>query len=111
MGWIIFAVYLVCGILFHIFYKIEKTTPKDSKEHKIAKIVIDCIIAILCLGLLILALYAIGWIWYFFCGSFLLFEDQPFWDKVACGFISLVLLGFVVGFIMVCCGWDPDDRH
>lgn len=111
MGWIIFAAYLVCGILYHIFNQVEESAPEGSTEKKIAKVVMYCIMGLIGLGVLVLVLYAIGWIWYFFCGGFLVFEDQPFWDKVVCGFISLILLGFLFGFVMVCFGWDPDNRR
>ena len=111
MGWIIFAAYLVCGILYHIFNQVEESAPEGSAEKKIAKIVMYCAIGIIGLGLLILILYVIGWVWYFFCGGFLVFEDCPFWDKVIYGLISLVLLGFFFGFVMVCFGWDPDNRR
>ena len=94
MGWIIFAAYLVCGILYHIFNQVEKSAPEGSTEKKIAKIVMYCIMGLIGLGVLVLVLYAIGWIWYFFCG----------------GFMSLILLGFLFGIVMVCFGWDPDNR-
>lgn len=111
MGWIIFAVYLVCGILYHVFNLVEESAPEGSAEKKIAKTVTYCMIGIIGLGLLVLVLYAIGWIWYFFCGGFLIFEDQSFWDKVLCGLMSLVFLGFLLGFVLVCLGWDPDSRR
>lgn len=111
MGWIIFAAYLVCGILYHIFNQVKKSAPKGSTEKKIAKIVMYCIIGLIGLGVLVLVLYAIGWIWYFFCGGFLVFEDQPFWNKVVYGFMSLIPLGFLFGFVMICFGWDPDNRR
>lgn len=111
MGWIIFVGYLFCGVMYHIFYQIEKSSTKGSKEQKIATIVMYCFAGLIGLGLIILAMYAIGWIWYFFCGGFLIFEDQPFWDKVVYGLMSLVFLGFIFGFIAVCCGWDPDSRR
>ena len=111
MGWIIFAAYLICGILYHIFNQVEKSAPEGSIEKKIAKIVMYFIMGLIGLGFLVLVLYAIGWIWYFFCGGFLVFEDQPFWDKVVCGLMSLVFLGFLFGFVMVCFGWDPDNRR
>jgi len=99
MGWIIFVGYLFCGVMCNIFYQIEKSSTKGSKEQKIATIVMYCFAGLIGLGLLILAMYAIGWIWYFFCG------------EVVCGLMSLVFLGFIFGFIAVCCGWDPDSRR
>lgn len=111
MGWIIFVGYLFCVVMYNIFYQIEKSSTKGSKEQKTATIVMYCFAGLIGLGFLILAMYVIGWIWYFFCGGFLIFEDQPFWDKVVYGLMSLVFLGFIFGFIAVCCGWDPDSRR
>lgn len=111
MGWIIFVGYLFCAVMFNIFYQIEKSSTKGSKEQKSATIVMYCFAGLIGLGLIILAMYVIGWIWYFFCGGFLIFEDQPFWDKVVYGLMSLVFLGLIFGFIAVCCGWDPDSRR
>lgn len=111
MGWLIFAAYLFCGIMYHLFNQAEQSAPEGSLEKKIAKIAMHSLMCIICLGVAILALYAIGWIWYFFCGGFLIFEDQPFWDKVVYGLMSLILLGLLFGFVLVCLGWDPDNRR
>lgn len=46
MGWIIFAAYLVCGILYHIFNQVEKSAPEGSTEKKIAKVVMYCIMVL-----------------------------------------------------------------
>ena len=93
MGWLIFAAYLFCGIMYHLFNQIEKSAPEGSLEKKIAKTVMYSVMGIVGLGVMILALYAIGWIWYFFCGGFLIF------------FV------FFFGFVLVCLGWDPDNRR
>lgn len=111
MGWLIFVAYLFCGIMCHLFNQAEQSAPEGSLEKKIAKIAMHSLIGIIGLGVVILALYAIGWIWYFFCGGFLIFEDQPFWDKVVYGLMSLILLGLLLGFVLVCLGWDPDNRR
>lgn len=108
MGWIIFLCYLIYGVVINLFIQLEKNAPEGSAERKRAKIIVQCLMWIGISSLGIFFLYCLGWIWYFFCGGFLLFEDQPFWDKVVCGLISLILFGFFIGFIMICCGWDPD---
>lgn len=108
MGWIIFLCYLIYGVVINLFIQLEKNAPEGSAERKRAKIIVQCLMWIGISGLGIFFLYCLGWIWYFFCGGFLLFEDQPFWDKVVCGLISLIPFGFFIGFIMICCGWDPD---
>lgn len=111
MGWLIFAAYLFCGIMCHLFNQTEQSAPEGSLEKKIAKIGMYSVMGIIGLGVVILVLYAIGWIWYFFCGGFLIFEDQPLWDKVVYGLMSLILLGLLFGFVLVCLGWDPDNRR
>lgn len=108
MGWIIFVCYLIYGVVVNLFIHLEKNAPEGSAERKRAKIIVQCLMWIGIGSLGIFFLYCLGWIWYFFCGGFLLFEDQPFWDKVVCGLISLIPFGFFIGFIMICCGWDPD---
>lgn len=108
MGWIIFVCYLIYGVVVNLFIHLEKNAPEGSAERKRAEIIVQCLMWIGIGSLGIFFLYCLGWIWYFFCGGFLLFEDQPFWDKVVCGLISLIPFGFFIGFIMICCGWDPD---
>ena len=111
MGWLIFIAYLFCGSMFHLFDKVEETLEPGSKGRKIARVIKIGAISIIGLGLVILILYIIGLIWYFFCCGFLIFEDQPFWDKVVCGLMSVVFLGFILGFIAICFGWDPNGRR
>ena len=108
MGWIIFVCYLIYGVVVNLFIHLEKNAPEGSAERKRAKIIVQCLMWIGIGSLGIFFLYCLGWIRYFFCGGFLLFEDQPFWDKVVCGLISLIPFGFFIGFIMICCGWEPD---
>ena len=110
MGWIVFAGWLILSGLVQLFISIEKNAPENSIEKRNANIAVICCAVILGIGLLILILYGLGWIWYYFCSGFLIFEDQPFWDKVVCGLISLIPLGFLIGFIMICFGWDPERR-
>lgn len=107
MGWIIFVGYLFYGALTNLFIHLEKSAPEGSSEKKNLSRVVNGLMCIGIISLAIFLLYCIGWIWYF-CGGFLVFEDQPFWDKVICGLISLIPLGFLFGFVMVCFGWDPD---
>lgn len=110
MGWTIFFIWLTLGFIVNIAMSTEKYAEYGSKEQKIASKVVSCCMWIGIIGLLIFILYILGWVWYF-CGGFLVFEDQPFWDKVICGLISLIPLGFFLGFIAICFGWDPDVRR
>lgn len=108
MGWMIFFFWIFLGVIINIASLIKKGSPEGSLDRKIASVTITICMWIGIIGLAILLLYCIGWIWYYFCGGFLLFEDQPFWDKVVCGLITLIPFGFFLGIIMICCGWDPD---
>lgn len=108
MGWLIFIAYLIYGALTSLFINLEKSAPEGSSEKKNLSRAVNVLACIGIISLAIFLLYCVGWIWYFFCGGFLVFEDQPFWDKVICGFISLIPLGLLLGFVMVCFGWDPD---
>lgn len=106
--WIFLVIWFVCAIMYHIFNAAEEENPEGSKTRKACCITKWTFVGILGLSLVCLILYVLGWIWYFFCGGFLLFEDQPFLDKVFCGFLSVALLILVFGGIAVICGWDPE---
>ena len=54
MGWLIFAAYLFCGIMYHLFNQIEKSAPEGSLEKKIAKTVMYSVMGIVGLGVIIL---------------------------------------------------------
>ena len=132
MGWIIFIIYLFFGAFVNCARKHEsdlideletakleiaklesndKKKVKDIKRRlKKASLVVNISMYIGVASLGIFLLYGIGWIWYFFCGGFLVFEDCTFWDKVVYGLISLLPLGFVIGFIAICFGWDPSKK-
>ena len=110
MGWIIFIIYLVCGAFFNLFYKLSEKHPKGSKEKKMCSIIAYVFLGVIVLMVACLIFYAIGWVWYYFCGGFLIFEDQSFLDKVFCGFLSIVLLTFVFGFIAILMGWNPKQE-
>lgn len=127
MGWIIFICYLIYGLFINIMFMNKRaagdslqqaiSSGADSKEIeklrkwcKRASLIVDGMMWIGIISLAIFLLYGLGWVWYYFCSGFLIFEDQPFWDKVICGLISLIPLGFLIGFIMICFGWDPDRR-
>lgn len=106
MGWIIFGVWVVLAIVANLFFALEKNAEAE-KEKNHAKIGLSIVmwtgIGLLSIG----ALFAVGWIWYYICGGYLLqCEDSFFW-KAIWGLATLVPLGFVIGFIAICFGWDP----
>lgn len=110
MGWIIFFIWMLLGVVINIANLIKRGSQKGSLDWRVASMTIKICMWISIIGLAILLLYGLGWIWYYFCGGFLLFEDQPFWDKVICGIITLLPLGFFIGIVRICCGWNP-DKH
>lgn len=78
-----------------------------QRRFKYCEIVFWVYLGISLVVALLLLLYGIGWVWYYFCSGFLVFEDQPFWDKVICGLFSLIPLGFLIGCVAIWFGWDP----
>ena len=109
MGWIMFFIWIFLGIVLNICLRMEKETPKSQKWCGMLPVTWVFLITGIA-GLAILLLYGLGWIWYYFCSGFLIFEDQPFWDKIICGLISLFPLSCVLGLIAIAFGWDPWKR-
>lgn len=108
MGWIIFAVYMLLAIFVNIFVSMENNAETEEEKKAGRRGWQTCMwigITLLGIGLL----YALGWVWYYFCCGFLVIEEPSFFWKIIWGLLSLVLLGFVAGFIAICCGWDPKD--
>ena len=109
MGWIIFAVYMLLGIFTNIFVSMENNAETEEEKKAGRRGWQTCMwIAITLLGIGLL--YALGWVWYYFCCGFLVIEEPSFFLKIIWGLLSLVSLGFVVGLIAICCGWNPKDR-
>lgn len=108
MGWIIFAIWMILGIVVNIFMAIDRNAPADSKEKKNAEIgwQVCMWIGIVLLGIGVL--YVLGWLWYYICCGFLVMEEPNFLWKIIYGFLTLIPLGFVLGIIAIACGWDPD---
>lgn len=103
--------YMIFGLLFQAFLAAKNNAEPGSIEMKYATKVLNVLTWMLFIPGLIFVLYILGWIWYFFCSGFLVFEDQPFIDRVMCGLISLLPLGVFIGFIMICCGINPMGRR
>lgn len=104
MFWYFLIIWFVCGVVFNFFDRVGRDYPKGCRTRKWSDIIKYTAVGVLGLSLLALLLFLIGCIWYFFCGGFLLFEDQSFWDKVICGAISVVMFIIVLGGIAVLCG-------
>lgn len=111
-----FVGYLIAGFLFHLTYAIYKSGCKTLMVSTIAKYLAIGIACLIGLGVVVCILYVLGWIWYYFCGGFLVLDDYgplagqtPFWDRVLYGLLSLLPLGFIIGFIAILGGWNPDN--
>lgn len=109
MGWVIFIVWIVLAIFANIFVSMEENaeTEQEKKSGRIGWHICMWIgISALGIGLL----YLLGWIWYYFCCGFLVFEEPSFFWKIIWGAFTLIPLGFIIGIIAICCGWDPKDK-
>lgn len=100
-----FLTFLILTIVCH-YLALFLSNGERIKEYQMGTIrktlYYSAIVGCLLCGL-ILFLWILGWIWYYFCGGFLIFDDMfgpvPFWDKVVYGLISAVPLGVVLGLI------------
>lgn len=108
MGWIIFAIWMILGIMANIFLALDNNSPKESKEKKHAEIgwQVCMWIGIVLLGVGLL--YGLGWLWYYFCCGFLVFEEPNFLWKIIYGLMTLIPLSVIVGLIAIAFGWNPD---
>lgn len=108
MGWIIFGVWIVLAVFANVFVALEKSA-KTSRERKRMSLGVNIVmwigIFILAIGLLL----CLGWIWYYICGGYLIKCDDSFFWKAIWGLATLIPLGFIIGLIAICCGWDPKD--
>ena len=74
---------MVLGLFTQIFISMEKTaeTEKEKKHARYGQMTVMWIgVVLLGLGFL----YALGWIWYYFCGGFLIGESRTSCGK-SCG--------------------------
>lgn len=109
MGWLIFALWMLLGIFTNIFLSMESIAETEDEIKSARRGWHICMwigIALLSIGLL----HGLGWVWYYFCCGFLVFEEPSFFWKIVWGAFSLIPLGFIVGLIAILFGWDPKDR-
>ena len=123
MGWIFFGCFIFYGLIMNAIIlgredakeELEKAIAKGDtqaipdlqRHYNINDKTFSIFLGIGIAALAIFILFCIGCVWYFFCGGFLVFEDQPFLDKVLCGLISLMPLGIFLGLVAIFGGWNP----
>lgn len=108
MGWIIFAIYILLAIFANIFVSMEDNAETEEEKKVGRRGWQTCMwigIALLVIGLL----YFLGWLWYYFCCGFLVIEEPSFFWKIIWGLFSLIPLGFFLGLIAICFGWNPKN--
>lgn len=106
MGWIIFTIWMALGLFTQLFISYSKNAD-SSKEKKQSESGIKVCMWIGISILMIMFLCGLGWLWYYFCCGFLVFDDPSLGWKIIWGVTSLFPLGFILGFIAICLGYDP----
>lgn len=107
MGWIIFFGYLYYGLMVNLFYGAYQDAQAKGERDKIAEIGFWTLLWIGVAALAILLLWGLGWLWYYLCCGFLVFEEPSFGWKIVWGLTSLIPLGFFIGWIAIFFGWNP----
>lgn len=108
-----FAIFLFIGFFYNdarmcVEDMDKKQIPKDNPERKWADRYFTVMLIVGITMLLIPILYVIGWLWYFFCGGFLMWVDDAWYMKIVYGFISLIFLSILIGlFAILFGGWKP----
>ncbi|MCH5218537.1 MAG: hypothetical protein J1F07_08350 [Muribaculaceae bacterium] len=98
-------------ILVGIASFLDSFRSKEKKEKNDLGPCMMVAVGIGMLGILVLILYVIGWIWYYFCCGFLVMDDglfagtTPFWDRVIYGFMSVIFLGIFLSVFGALFGW------
>ena len=108
MGWILFAVWMILGIFVNIFMSNERYAETDAERKSARRGWKTCMwIGIALLGIVLL--YLLGWVWYYVCCGFLVIEEPSFFWKIIWGLFSLIPLGFILGLVAICFGWNPKN--
>lgn len=84
--------------------KVPDSDPKKKRIGRTAKIAFIVGMILFCIPIL----YVLGWLWYIFCGGFLLWMEDVWYMKIAYGFMSLIFLSILIGVIAIIFGgWEP----
>ena len=109
--------WVIVFVLFVFLTIITVTSGDVAKEEKNCKIkkrietFHNISLNLLLTNIMVIFLYCLLWVWYYICGGYLVFEvAETFGDVLAYGFISILGLTFVIGFIAVIFGWNPGNK-
>ncbi len=84
--------------------KVPDSDPKKKRIGRTAKIALIVGMILFCIPIL----YVLGWLWYIFCGGFLLWMEDVWYMKIVYGFMSLIFLSILIGVIAIIFGgWEP----
>lgn len=106
MWWMIFAVWIIFGIITQIMIKTENDTPEKTSEREKAerrsRVWFWFLIAVAAIPLL----YVLYWFWYYVCCGFLVVDmAETFVEQVLYFIMSVVALIFFGGIIAILLGW------
>lgn len=83
---------------------VPDTDPKKKLAARSWKIALGIGIGLVAIPIL----YVLGWLWYIFCGGFLLWMEDVWYMKIVYGFMSLIFLSILIGVIAIIFGgWKP----
>lgn len=106
MGWTIFAVWLVLGIITQAVISAERDAPERTPEKEKAERRSYVWFWILVAVAAVPSLYLLYWFWYYACCGFLVVDvAETFADGALYTLISLVALVFYGSVIAILFGW------
>ncbi len=112
MGWVLVSllIFSLIGNIIRYFIKLNEDAgitwgaPERKRIDFIWKVLMIIGIALVS----VLILYVLGWLWYIFCGGFLLWMEDVWYMKIVYGFMSLIFLSILIGVIAIIFGgWKP----
>lgn len=113
MWWLIIIAFYAVGITTRVLSNkqdqmvkegVSEDDPKKRRINRAFNISLGTLIVIVCIPIF----YVLGWLWYFFCGGFLMWVDDAWYMKIVYGFMSLIFLSILIGVIAIIFGgWKP----
>ena len=109
--WITVFVLLVFLTIITVTFGDVAKEEKNCKIKKRIETFHNISLNLLLTNIMVIFLYCLLWVWYYICGGYLVFEvAETFGDVLAYGFISILGLTFVIGFIAVIFVWNPGNK-